>query len=601
MPARLHASPDTPPPSHPMTDSTTIRKRAALTTSEGFELEPIKTSTGRWTARLWYSTQQGRRRHRICSVTLREPERGGIVFDLGSREKGGRLRLGTRDPQEAIQEAEKRLARIGSALVAGGAVQTMMEYAGGDLTIPQLAAVFFAEKGPHRENGIGQHHADNMARMFDVMTELNGHDWTVSQADQEWIHRMIEERMKGVTFSRVKERSPLGHVEWNTARDSVGYFMGAVLVATNTPDPNRPGRTMQDLDPFARAGVELPKGRAPAQKPSVGTEHYLRLMLPVARDGHILPAPVDRADETGATRLMQAAFFHLGVRRGQLLVAKRGHLALTPREVQVMIAQHGHSIRNQDWRYFVEHGLWLFDGDQNKMAHVDKEGYTRVMPISADLREEIDLYFERNPDIAGDRPDAPLLRAPSNATMPLSNSAAYGTPDWVWVLDSAGEPITDAHGKHIHAVDENGRWKIRRHRGRFYRALEIARDDIIAEGRDWSELYPYESGSLVHVWRGHLEILFEALGYIREVAVEGGGSINLTRHADYLLMRKMEDSVRFEHYIPLDPTILLGMVAMREAEEVLAERGVRRADEIDEARIRLRTARETLRAARVAA
>jgi hypothetical protein len=584
-----------------MSDSTKIRNRAALTTSERFQLEAIPTRTGRWAARLWYTTRQGRSRNRVCYATLREPERGGIIFDLGSRGSKGRMRLGTRDLQEAIDAGEALLERIGLALVGKDDVERMMQDARGDLSIPQLSAVFFAEKGPHRRSGIGKHHADNMVRMFDVMFELNGPGWTVSHADQEWIDEMIDQRMKGITFQRVAGRRPLGTVEWNTARDMVGYFMGAVSVACRTPDPNREGRMMQDVDPFAREGVELPKGRAPQPKRSVGIEHHLRLMNPIARGEEILPAPVDRADPSGAIRLMQAAFFHFGVRRAQLRIAKRRHIARTAEEVQTMIAKHGHSIRNQDWQQFAENGLWLFEGSDSKMAHVDAEGYTRVLPIPRELREEVDLYFERNPSIEGDGADAPLFRSASDPTKPLTDRSAFGSHEWKYLVDSAGKPIIDALGKKVVKAGEDGRWLIRRQGGRYRRAEEIARDDMAAEGLDWQTLFPYELGSVVHSWRGHLEVLFETLQYIREVVTEDGGTINLVRHVDYILMRKLDNSVRFTHYIPMDPTILLGMIELREADEVLATRGVRRAEEVAAGIAKLAAARATLRFCRPAA
>lgn len=166
---------------------------------------------------------------------------------------------------------------------------------------------------------------------------------------------------------------------------------------------------------------------------------------------------------------------------------------------------------------------------------------------------------------------------------------------------TTGEHLVDREGNKIARQDENGRWLHSKPGGRFYRAEEIARDDMQTEGLDWAELFDYARGSLVHSWRGHLEILIETLDYIRSVMAENGDQINLTRHADYLLGRKLEKSVRFDHYIPVDPHILNGMVELREADEVLAERGIRKAAEIADGMAKIRNAREALAEARAAA
>lgn len=575
-----------------------IQETSALTTGDAFELEEVGTATGRWAARLWYVTRHGRTKAYICSAVLRERARGHIILDYGSRSRGGRPSLRTSDRQDAINRAEKRLSKLGEALVSKGHVERSLQLAGGDLTIPQLAAVYFDMKHPTKGN-IGQHHADNMVRTFDVALELSGPDWTVSQADQRWIDRMIEEQMRGITFTRV-DRAPLDPRGYNTSRDCVGYFMGAVSLACRTPDPHRPGKRYQDVDPFARPDVILPKGRSPRRKRRVGIDQHLRLMSPVRIGGESLPAPVDRADETGATRLMQAAFFHLGVRRAQLRVAERSHIALTDQEVRVLLARYAHSLSPDDYRHF-PHGVWLFPGETNKMGHLDEEHYTRVVPISEDLRPEIDLYLERNPELARASNAGHLFPSPLDPTKPISDSAAFGGHEWEWELDEAGRPVLDQDRRPIPQQDENGRWRMKKAGGRFGRAEEYTRDDMEAEGEEWEELFPYGRGSMVHSWRGHLEVLIETLGYIRSVVAEDNEQISLTRHADYLLGRRLEKSVRYEHYIPLDPTILMGMVELREADEVLADRGVRRAAEVARGMEQIRNAREALRAAREAA
>lgn len=577
-------------------------KKAQLTkglvTGDNFELEEIETKSGRWAARLWFVTRQGRTKNYVCSAVLRERARGHIILDLGSRGRGGRPSLGTSDYQKAVERAQKRLARLGQALVTRGEIERTLEVAGGDLTIPQLAAVYFDKKNPRKRN-IGQHHADNMVRMFDIMLELNGPDWTVSRADQAWIDRMIREQMEGISFTRV-DRQPLEARGWNTARDAVGYFMGAVSLACRTPDPHRPGRKMQDTDPFEREDVELPKGRAPKPKKPVGIEHHLRLMTPVRLDGQELPAPVDRADPSGITRLMQAAFFGLGVRRKQLRRAKRGHLALTPAGVRIMVARYGHSIRNEDARH-LEHGAWLLEGAESKMGHLGEEEYTRVLPLSFDLRGEIELYLERNPDVAKGDPESPLFPSSQHPGRPISDSVMFGAHEWQWETGPDGEPLRDLDGNLIAQQDDGGRWRLKRKGGRFYSAEDIVRDDLTAQGIEWTELFPYDRGSCVHSWRGHLEVLMETLGYIRTVVGDDGREINLTRHVDYLLGRKLSKSVRFRHYIPLDPAILMGMIELQEADQVLAQRGVRKAAQVAEGQARIREAREALRLGRQAA
>lgn len=570
------------------------RRRASLTTSESFELESIDTSTGRWAARLWFVTRHGRKKTWVCSAVLREEKRGGITLDLGSRGRGGRKRLGTRDPQEAINRAEPHLAAIGEKLAASGAAERILEYAGGDLTIPQLATIYFQVKNPGL-GSIGKHHANSMALMFDIMLELNGPDWTVSMANQTWIDRMIDAQMHGITFRRVNRKNlkPRG---WNTARDAVGYFMGAVSVAHRTPDPKRPGKNYQDIDPFSREDVKLPRNRPPKRKQTVGVALYVRLMSPVTIDGVELPAPVDRADPTGATRLMQAAFFHFGVRRAQLRVAKRGHLALSRAEIRDMLERYAPNLRAEHADRY-EHGLWLFEGSDNKMGHIDAEGYTRVLPIPSDLRDEIDLYFERRPDVRDAMPRAPLFASPADPRKPISDNMAFGSPIWCYSLDENGDPIIGLDGLPEIAKDEYGRQLCRDAGGHFHKAYEIARRDMQQEGLDWAELCPYARGSLTHSWRAHREAVLETLGYLKRVVVDNE-EVNLRYHVDYVMMRKLPDDVRVQHYLKLDTDIMLGIAEGREAEDVLRDRGLQKADEIAEARARLREARNALRATR---
>jgi hypothetical protein len=232
------------------------------------------------------------------------------------------------------------------------------------------------------------------------------------------------------------------------------------------------------------------------------------------------------------------------------------------------------------------------------MGHLDAENYTRVVPLSFDLRAEVDLYFERNSHVHDAAPDTPLFPAPRDPRKPVSDSAMFRSPQWIWEVGPDGEPILDGEGNKIPQQDADGRWLKKKSGGRFYRVEEIIRDDMDEQGLPWIELFPYERGSLVHSWRGHLEVLIESLEYIRRAITDSGDHINLTRHADYILGRKLEESTRFQHYIPLDPTILMGIVELREAEEVLAERGVRRAAEIAEGLGQIRRAREELRRAR---
>ena len=572
---------------------TALHDRSGLETSSSFEIEPIKTKTGRWSARLWYVTRQGKKKHYVCSAVLREPARGGIILDLGSRKSGGRKRLGTRNYQEAVTLAEGRLKKIGQVLVAEGRIERTLEMAGGDLTVQQVAAVYFDQKNPRKGN-IGQHHANNVALAFDVMLELNGPDWTVSCADQEWIDRMIRRQMEGIDFSRV-DRPPLRPRSFNTARDAVGYFMGAVSLACRTPDPDRPREQMQDLDPFAREDVQLPSNRAPERKRTVTIDDHLRLMKPVARGDEILAAPIDRANPSGAARLMQAAFFHYGVRRTQLRIARRGHIALTPREVRHIVVTHGHYIRDEDWKRFAENGLWLFEGKDNKMGHVDAEGYTRVLPIPSDLREEVELYFDRNPETRDADSDAPLFPSSSASNRPVSDKTAFGPHEWEWEVSDHGEPLLDNSGRKIVTLGPDGRQVIEKLGGWFPRAEEFVRDDLEAEGLDWDEIYPYRTGSLVHPWRAHLEVLLETLQYLRTVETEASGPVNLTRHVDYWLGRKMDDSVRFQHYIPIDSDVILGLAEFKDADEVLKDRGMRKAEAIRDDLDRLRAARTELR------
>lgn len=157
------------------------------------------------------------------------------------------------------------------------------------------------------------------------------------------------------------------------------------------------------IDPFA--SVTIPKAKkALRDKPK--PERYEALMR-----------FVDVVDPSGQLRLALVFARWLGRRIGAISALGRSHLRLTVQEMQLTlqeIARRGHDER--DGEQSVEFAFEFKEGAIFFDWFTDKEAYQRLVPISRLIREEVELYLERNPHLDLNGPLFPAENDPTRST-----------------------------------------------------------------------------------------------------------------------------------------------------------------------------------------
>ncbi len=139
---------------------------------------------------------------------------------------------------------------------------------------------------------------------------------------------------------------------------------------------------------------------------------------PTAERYEVLMRFVDRIDPTGQLRLVLVLARWLGHRLGSIAGLQRKDLRLTTTQMLEtirLIEKRGHQARDgiqseSFAREFVQGGTF-FDRDR------DKKGYQRLVPNSTLIRQEIDLYLVRHPDLD---PEGPLFPSADDPRQPTS-------------------------------------------------------------------------------------------------------------------------------------------------------------------------------------
>lgn len=151
---------------------------------------------------------------------------------------------------------------------------------------------------------------------------------------------------------------------------------------------------------------------------------------------------VDRVDPSGQLRLALVIARWLGRRIGAISALSRADLRLTTAEMLEtirLIGRRGHQahdgVQSDSFAYEFLMGAIFFDRDR------DKKRYQRLVPISTVIREEVDLFLERNPDLD---PAGPLFPSEGDPRLPTS------VPKFIELLHAA-EELARAEG-HERAV-----------------------------------------------------------------------------------------------------------------------------------------------------
>jgi integrase len=140
---------------------------------------------------------------------------------------------------------------------------------------------------------------------------------------------------------------------------------------------------------------------------------------------------VDRVDPSGQLRLALVIARWLGRRIGAISALARVDLRFTTAEMLQtiqLIARRGHrahdGVQSVSFAYEFLMGAIFFDRDR------DKKSYQRLVPMSTVIREEVDLYLERNPDLD---PAGPLFPSEGDPRLPTS------VPKFIELLHAAEE------------------------------------------------------------------------------------------------------------------------------------------------------------------
>ena len=551
-------------------------EESALRAGEDFELEEIQESP--WKARLYWAP--GRKRT-AYSVLLYF--RGQVIqIDHSSREGGGRKSTGQTEPQLAIYFAEEALkARIKRALMESPDMDEI-EDADGDLNLLQCKQLVLEhpEFSTHEAN-----HNEQEIRGWDNLIALKGPGWSILDLDDEVVREYYKARTTTtIRYPEWLERSrptlkPTGPgtaaKELALVSKGVGY-----IAALRRRSDNR--YLLLRFNPFddprvKKAMISPSAVQAPPKRP-LKTKHYNRLMAPESlADGGLLPAPVDEADPSGATRLAVSFHFNFGRRNTAIRKVHRGDVAETITAVRAILEEINGPVR-PEWAHYFPRGIIRFRGDH------DKNGYERIVIINDDANAELDVYDRR----VGWRswgPERPLFGSDDDPREPIAATTLYQTPEQrkarpgETYFDAAGEQRLGQGGEPCYRPD--GEIMTNGHNGgRYQRARQIVRDRAIARGENPDEAMPIYAREVAHGWRVGWAQRVQRLGYGRIVEVEGVGNIDLDVNADYLGSWVMRKGAKAERYVQLDPDVLVGIAFFRDSEEILG-------------RIRERTARET--------
>lgn len=551
-----------------------------VTNSPSFVIEELESRTGKWIARIRYAPTG---RDTGLSVTLRETSDGSIGIDYGSRGRGKRRRTGKKNRQEAVYYAEAKLEqRIRNSFHSPDYLNASIEEAGGDPSPAQCFALWLSEKA----DAVTPAWLKNMKRVADIVDVIYGIGQSTLSMGQDFIDDYMERR----TTSAIKftnGRRPLAPTEnpGTPAKELHMVFTALEYCANRRLDSDRTQKVLK-FNPLADSSIVLPPRNDIRKKRPRTLAHYALLMSPVEQeDGSFLPAPVDRVPGAapGVTRIITALALHTNRRRRAVNLIQRSEVARTQAEVRAMLTRLEKKklpVR-PEWACYFPNGLIEFpsakDKEGSRKDQSDLEWH-RIVPISRDLAEELDLYDEITGFYNWD-PESYLLPSESDRTTPLDLRKVFDTKqvrraprDNYRTYTSNGEAIVVQKGDVLR--DKNGNRQFSCHGGWYRRAEDIVREDLRRIGANPDDHYAVYAGEVLHAWRAGNVQRVEELGYMRSVIVDAnrGERIHFNVNADYVLGWKTDGETTVVHYLPLDPEVMQAIVDNRNSDEILAER-----------------------------
>ena len=538
-----------------MTDDQRKGLRAKLRwTSDEFDIDPIRgphseDPDGRWIIRV----SLGKR-----SLILRQPTRGHILVDMGERGRGKRPSTHTSDPNEAIRRAEKLLYGKRERALFEAGLDAAVKKKRNALTVSDVGRLL------RRTKLVNKATWKKYLRAGRIASWTFGPSLPIKAINQHRLEEAIAKRMAGIPELGLGRVGPVTAV--NTFRD----FATCITHVSRLEDGAY--NQLIDANPFGKVvwpkEVEVvedgrtEKKRVVKKKRDPFKLHQLLMLVsPFIYTGPddeevTLPAPVDVVDPTGALRLIILIAMFTGRRFEAILRLQVEDLVFDLKRMREVLEGADEECR-RDWAEHFVHGMIDF------RRRWDKESHHWAVPICSTLRPEIHDYLQRR-----DIKSGPLFPAAHDPTRSLAQSVISKNP---WK-----DPKT-------------GRLKI----GRFDRAWRIARKYLERAGQDPDGLMPIRSGYKIHRIRAFFATHLEKLGYGKANVWADGGH-NFDDHANYIGSWALDNSVKSDSYIPLDPAILMGVVEWMKADEVLGRRA-------DLERERATRAKDKIAAARPAA
>jgi hypothetical protein len=355
-------------------------------------------------------------------------------------------------------------------------------------------------------------------------------------------------------------------------------FLRAIHCARNA-HPTIQNRRFLSIDPFAGDDIDLPDEASGNWKRVLTLDDYAYLLKPLNIGGRELPAPLDDLNDGGVRRCLSSFFVFHGVRRTGGRLLQRKDVAVTPEEVETMIRKHGRYIREDDIAAFKDRICILYVGEKQKMGYRDAEHYTRVVPCNRLHEQEIRRYFNLRRLWDAD-PEVYIFSAKEDGSVPICGNTLF-KPEFDYVRRADGEIMLDAHGKKVLRYDENGLPKFVRQPGHWYEAVHRAQEYLTMQGQDWRQMFPIHDREAVHGFRANLETTFVQCGWLQEGRRESGQDLEPPRYVDYVMNRKMSTNVRNEHYVPLEPQLLLAIVDLQLLGEAMLAYTRRKKDELN--------------------
>lgn len=470
------------------------------------------------------------------TVILREPARGNIILDTGSRGPGARPTTGKSDINDAIVFAEEWLAAEREQELFKAGVQVVVESVLTDLTVGDVCRVSVQTDLPSKKTW-----SDYVLAMRVARATLRS-ETKVRMLHDDQILEAIQQRIAGLPSIGLGSVCPVTAISnfknFSTILTKVGKLRrsdGSRLFANPIRDMKWPTTVTVSQNGRTRTVRVAKKKRGPFEIEQMDMLLHPFTYRDTAGRMHILPAPADVVDSSGVLRAILTIAQFTGRRFNAIRQLRMENLVYGVEEMRRVLEEADEEAR-PEWAEVFSFGLIDFLGEH------DKQGYHWPVPMGSVLRKSLDVYLRSRGSHPG--PLFPSIRDPSK---PLSRE--------VILRARRTDPRT-------------GKVKSP---GRFECAWELARDYLARAGSDPDALMPLRSGYKLHRIRAFFATHMERLGYGRANSGNEDGH-NFDDAVNYMAGWRMGGSVKQDRYIPPDPQVLMAVAEWKCASEVTITR-----------------------------